>query len=678
MMFRTIRYASRIRRTRSNAMSITTIPRYSSATRLFATVATPQTSNVTVLETPQLPSIPRHNVEEVDEYDVESYLTKKGIRSRPKGNWDVFDPLGWTKSFGRRSADYENQLAAKVKLSPGDDGYHDLTEFTNPSNVTVVRTVEEARIVLKKLEQFPGDDVVHACDTEVMDISLKDVGPVGNGYVTCVSIYSGPDFDYGLGQPLGSKLWIDNLDEACGVLQEFKSWFEDERHLKVWHNYGFDRHVMWNEGIDVKGLAGDTMHMARLEDTSRSKVGKGGGYSLEALTEDLLRKRKASMKEIFGVKRKRKDGSLGTLVDIPPVEVMQRDPLHRYKWIAYSAYDAEGTYGVYQVLKERLKAKEWITTDSTAHNLFDYYWLHMRQFAEVLTDMERRGIRVDAKQYLAKVEKTAREDRQHHSKLFRKWAASVIGHPHGLAINPASSLQLCTLLFGGSKNAKTSKVTEESRVFQVPREELEDDALEAFSRETFTSSALPTIDADIFTQMKVAQLKAMCKENGLKVSGKKADLQERLKAHFSESQVSVRRFDHLSDEEVSSTLKSRGMSLASTAEERRQELEDDEQFIAQTAGNSAEHDCIEIARRLEEASKLEGSTLEQFIREQQEEAAKPTKKFDVTIKSIGLKPMKFTAGGAPSVTADVIRELAGDPFSDPPKYGTVRIDFLCE
>lgn len=163
----------------------------------------------------------------------------------------------------------------------------------------------------------PG--IFHACDTEVMDIALKEVGPVGNGYVTCVSVYSGPDFDYGFGTK-GTTLWIDNLDDAYGVLQEFKEWFEDDRFLKVWHNYGFDRHVMWNEGIDCRGFGGDTMHMARLQDTSRLKNG-GGGYSLEALTAELLQMRKRPMKEIFGVPRIRKDGSPGSLVDVPPIEV---------------------------------------------------------------------------------------------------------------------------------------------------------------------------------------------------------------------------------------------------------------------------------------------------------------------------------------------------------------------
>ena len=67
---------------------------------------------------------------------------------------------------------------------------------------------------------------------------------------------------------------------AEAVLNVFKDFFEDRRFLKVWHNYGFDRHVMTNMHIHCRGFGGDTMHMARLWDTSR----KGKGYSLEALS----------------------------------------------------------------------------------------------------------------------------------------------------------------------------------------------------------------------------------------------------------------------------------------------------------------------------------------------------------------------------------------------------------
>jgi DNA polymerase-1 len=124
----------------------------------------------------------------------------------------------------------------------------------------------------------------------------------------------------------------------------------------VWHHYGFDRHVLWNEGIDVHGFGGDTMHMARLQDTSRAKM---GGYSLESLTDALIGRRKQPMKELFGVKRKRKDGTDGLLTDIPSVEVPQRDPLCRKLWIEYSCFDAEGTWLLREKLQELFEGMKW-------------------------------------------------------------------------------------------------------------------------------------------------------------------------------------------------------------------------------------------------------------------------------------------------------------------------------
>ena len=35
-----------------------------------------------------------------------------------------------------------------------------------------------------------------------------------------------------------------------------------------------------------------------------------------------------------------------------------------------------------------------------------------------------------------------------------------------------------------------------------------------------------------------------------------------------------------------------------------------------------------------------------------------------------MEPEKYTIGGAPSVTAAVLKKLAGDPLGDDPKYGT--------
>ena len=129
----------------------------------------------------------------------------------------------------------------------------------------------------------------------------------------CASIYCGPQHNFGG----GSRIWIDNLDEATGTLQYFKDYFEDPSIKKVFHNYSFDYHEIQNEGISVNGFAGDTMHMARLWEASR--IGKGS-YSLESLSEELYI-RKKPYKEIFGKPHIKRDGTAGKIIDIPPVIV---------------------------------------------------------------------------------------------------------------------------------------------------------------------------------------------------------------------------------------------------------------------------------------------------------------------------------------------------------------------
>lgn len=80
--------------------------------------------------------------------------------------------------------------------------------------------------------------------------------------------------------------------------------------IQVWHNYGFDRHVLFNEGIDAQGLGADTMHMARIWDTNRLTR---GGYGLEDLSRELLGsgEKKVGMREIFGTPKLKKVGFAG-------------------------------------------------------------------------------------------------------------------------------------------------------------------------------------------------------------------------------------------------------------------------------------------------------------------------------------------------------------------------------
>lgn len=244
--------------------------------------------------------------------------------------------------------------------------------------ITIVRDEETAHKVLEVLYQNP-ESTVWACDTEVADIDVKTQGPVGNGKVTCISIYGGPHIDFGRG--VGGVLWIENLGDAEGILNLFKDWFENENYKKVWHNYGFDRHVMFNENINCLGFKADTMHMARLWDTGRDKLSGGEGYSLEGLTSSLLKNpmfNKISMKDLFGVARQKKDGSDSKIKEIPEIRELQTSSQFREKWIEYSSRDAVATWHIYDELVKKLKYIPWVIDNKKLGNMFEYYEMYLK------------------------------------------------------------------------------------------------------------------------------------------------------------------------------------------------------------------------------------------------------------------------------------------------------------
>ena len=99
-------------------------------------------------------------------------------------------------------------------------------------------------------------EIFHSWDTETIDIDPKKQTPVGNGKIICFSCFVGPDINFGNGPSkwclIKSGLFIDNYAECEGLVNEFKEYMENENYLKVWHNYGYDRHLFYNHGINVK------------------------------------------------------------------------------------------------------------------------------------------------------------------------------------------------------------------------------------------------------------------------------------------------------------------------------------------------------------------------------------------------------------------------------------------
>ena len=175
--------------------------------------------------------------------------------------------------------------------------------------------------------------------------------------------------------------------------------------------------------------------------------------------------------------------------------------------------------------------------------------------------------------------------------------------------------------------------------------------------------------------MKATQLKALCKQFGLKVSGKKSVLQDRLRGHFLEfgDGGNVEDYTTLSLEDLRDACVVRGLSDEGTRRQLETSLRDDNSYTKELVSKAAPRD-EDGYRRISEAlaALAEGGNEEvrEIMGELREKATAETRHVDVTIRSVGMVPDKFTAGGAPSCTADVLRKLAGDPFEDPPRYGT--------
>ncbi|XP_064982361.1 DNA polymerase I A, chloroplastic isoform X2 [Musa acuminata AAA Group] len=384
------------------------------------------------------------------------------------------------------------------------------------NKVIVVDNVSTARLV-SRLLTTKYKNFIHACDTGVAKIDVMSETPVGHGELICFSIYSGPLADFGNGK---SCIWVDVLDGGRNVLDEFVPFFEDSSIKKVWHNYSFDSHVLGNYGIKLSGFHADTMHLARLFDSSRRA---NGGYSLEALTndpkimsfDDELKMGKITMKSIFGKRKLKKDGSEGKLITLAPVDVLQRE--ERISWICYSALDSISTFKLFDNLKARLELEPWTLVDIVRGTMYDFYEEYWRPFGVLLVQMESEGMLVD-RSHLLEIEKLAITEKQIASDKFRKWASKYC--PDAMYMNVGSDAQIRQLFFGDTLRRNNTnkcenyqnKCLSKPKSFKVPNTEnvIEDGRnspskyrtivlnkiCEELQTDMYTDSGLPSVSGD--------------------------------------------------------------------------------------------------------------------------------------------------------------------------------------
>jgi DNA polymerase I len=202
--------------------------------------------------------------------------------------------------------------------------------------------------------------------------------------------------------PMGSRV----LDESA-VIEAIKPILEDASIQKVAQNAKYDTIVLKRVGIDVKGLAGDTMMAAFLLDASQN------GYGIDSLALRFLNFKKIATSEIIG------SGKGQTTMDCVDCASVGR----------YAAEDVDITLRLDQLFEPKLNAIPAI------RKLYDELEVPL---LDVLVEMESNGVRVDPS--VLKAQSAVLAER---IDVLRKQIETAAGG----AFNPDSPKQLADVLF---------------------------------------------------------------------------------------------------------------------------------------------------------------------------------------------------------------------------------------
>ena len=149
------------------------------------------------------------------------------------------------------------------------------------------------------------------------------------------------------------------------VLSRLKAWLEDERSTKLLHHAKYDTHVFANEGIDLRGVADDTMLQAYVLESHR-------GVGLEELSQRYLGIKGVSYEEICG----------------KGVHQIGFDQVDLERAAQYACEDADFTIRLHQVLRPKVLANE---------KLEYIYGLEMKT-SRALFEIECTGVRIDSEE----------------------------------------------------------------------------------------------------------------------------------------------------------------------------------------------------------------------------------------------------------------------------------------
>ncbi|MFZ0467832.1 MAG: DNA polymerase I [Thiogranum sp.] len=229
----------------------------------------------------------------------------------------------------------------------------DVAAIAASADYQTILTREAFERWLKRLERAPlfgFDTETTALDymrAEIVGMSFA-IEPGEAAYVPVAHTYPGAP---------------EQLDRDW-VFERVRPLLEDADRRKVGHHLKYDRNVLLNHGIRLRGIAYDTMLESYLLDSTASR------HDLDSLCQKYLAHTNIKFEDVAGKGAKQ--------VTFDQVALEQATP--------YAAEDADMTLRLHQLLWPRLAAQASLKT------LFEDLELPL---LGVLADMERNGVRVD-------------------------------------------------------------------------------------------------------------------------------------------------------------------------------------------------------------------------------------------------------------------------------------------
>ena len=224
-------------------------------------------------------------------------------------------------------------------------------ETSDDEQYTIVKTEADLKSLISDLRSQKK----FAFDTETDALDVIGAGLVG------LSFSWAPEKGYYVPVRGPEGATVLGLQETLDALRPV---LEDQKIEKVGHNIKYDQLVMRQHGIDLKGVADDTMIAAFIIDSGRNR------YGMDALALDLLNFKKVATVDLIGKGKKQV-----TMADVP-VQAVGR----------YAGEDVDVTWRLDEVLQPKLDDVPAL------RKLYDDVEMPL---IDVLAEMEFNGIAVD-------------------------------------------------------------------------------------------------------------------------------------------------------------------------------------------------------------------------------------------------------------------------------------------